>query len=496
KITLSSGGGNGSLLLRIFVDDTEQLLARVAAAPALDVDATATVELTDGGPGNGTTATYQQQGKAQLAALLHALQVSSAPRLQLLPTLAAPQPLYATCCTVDCDLTSDGQPLEPRALESALQAATLSVAAAVTAPWYLARIHAVHIAAGGTPRKTHGKSSCGSWVALEAIPAISAIQTEDATSASPSLPTPPSIHIRSAALRPATASGGGGPPIPQVHLSGAVLVSIDAAAPDVARAVAAATTVDTTAADINAADINAAADAPSAVDPVLLAMSVEERQLHLAGRIMLEVRSLVGRPVHPAEPLIAAGVDSRAGMELRRGLSEALGVPLPVTLLYDHQSVDEIVGYIEGQLDRIAGDGQQQEDEYSDDEDLSSEASDDEEAASADGDEEEEMGGMPEGIARYRHHGRRRQRERQQRQRRRSQAATAGGGDATAPSSLLKVLRPPPTPRPLFLAAPGVANAQSAYFSFSSFLQWADQPIYVLDKDNDLDIQSLARRNA
>ena len=52
------------------------------------------------------------------------------------------------------------------------------------------------------------------------------------------------------------------------------------------------------------------------------------------------------------------------------------------------------------------------------------------------------------------------------------------------------------TQRPLFLAAPGVANAQSAYFSFSQFLQWSDQPIYVLDKDNDLNIAQLARQNA
>jgi hypothetical protein len=50
--------------------------------------------------------------------------------------------------------------------------------------------------------------------------------------------------------------------------------------------------------------------------------------------------------------------------------------------------------------------------------------------------------------------------------------------------------------RPLFLAAPGVANAQSAYYSFSRFLSWSNQPIYVLEKDNDLTIAQLARRNA
>lgn len=46
-------------------------------------------------------------------------------------------------------------------------------------------------------------------------------------------------------------------------------------------------------------------------------------------------------------PLPCAGVDSRAGMELRRALAEGLGVSLPVTLLYDRQSVSEIVSYIE-----------------------------------------------------------------------------------------------------------------------------------------------------
>ena len=56
--------------------------------------------------------------------------------------------------------------------------------------------------------------------------------------------------------------------------------------------------------------------------------------------------------------------------------------------------------------------------------------------------------------------------------------------------------RAPAQSSPLFLAAPGVANAQSAYFSFSQFLQWSDQPIYVLDKDNDLSIADLAKQNA
>ncbi len=49
--------------------------------------------------------------------------------------------------------------------------------------------------------------------------------------------------------------------------------------------------------------------------------------------------------------------------------------------------------------------------------------------------------------------------------------ASAAGAAGDKPSELLKMLRPPQAPRPMFLAAPGVANAQSAYFSFSQFLQ-------------------------
>lgn len=82
------------------------------------------------------------------------------------------------------------------------------------------------------------------------------------------------------------------------------------------------------------------------------------------------------------------------------------------------------------------------------------------------------------------------------RQRRAQQAAAAAAVETEKPSELLKLLRGPPVLKPLFLAAPGVANAQSAYFAFSQFLAWSDQPIYVLEKDNDLNIYDLARQNA
>jgi acyl carrier protein len=241
-----------------------------------------------------------------------------------------------------------------------------------------------------------------------------------------------------------------------------------------------------------------------AADHPLLAMGEEERMLHLQAQVMTEVRNVVGRAIHPDEPLMAAGLDSRGGMELRRTLAEALGMQLPVTLLYDYQSISAIVDYINAAVVAAAG----------------AAAAGAGGGAGSSGDDSEDEGGGRAVV------------------RARATAAGGGGALAAAPprtSKLLKTLRPPPTQRPLFLAAPGVANAQSAYFSFSMFLQvsvaphsiaipscwaaapakhayhlprrllaaslssppqWSTQPIYVLDKDNDLDLRALALQNA
>lgn len=138
-------------------------------------------------------------------------------------------------------------------------------------------------------------------------------------------------------------------------------------------------------------------------------------------QVMNEVKQVVGHAIHPEEPLMSAGLDSRGGMELRRTLAEALGLELPVTLLYDYQTIEDIVGYINSIVqtsDQTAG----LETENLADEDL------------------------------YGEH-----------------RAVAQAQPQV--SKLMKTLRPPAQDRPLFLAAPGVANAQSAYFSFSMFLQ-------------------------
>jgi len=166
--------------------------------------------------------------------------------------------------------------------------------------------------------------------------------------------------------------------------------------------------------------------------------------------LCLQVRGMLGHAVHPDEPLMASGLDSRAAMELRATLADQLGVSLPVTLLYDAQTINQLVEFINDQLTTApaAAEG----DQRSEDEDGA------DEQAGAD----------------------------------RAQQTSV----TDKPSELLKLLRGAPTPRPLFLAAPGVANAQSAYFAFAQFLNWSDQPIYVLEKDNDLNVYDLARQNA
>ena len=63
---------------------------------------------------------------------------------------------------------------------------------------------------------------------------------------------------------------------------------------------------------------------------------------------------MMGHTIHPEEPLMTAGLDSRGGMELRRSLGESLGLDLPVTLLYDYQSISAITSYISELVDSQA----------------------------------------------------------------------------------------------------------------------------------------------
>ena len=80
--------------------------------------------------------------------------------------------------------------------------------------------------------------------------------------------------------------------------------------------------------------------------------------LAAAPRVLGDVRqtildlasSLVGCVVDPEEPLMAAGLDSLASVELRNNLQEAFGLPLPATLAVDYPSVAAMASYIHPQL--------------------------------------------------------------------------------------------------------------------------------------------------
>lgn len=71
--------------------------------------------------------------------------------------------------------------------------------------------------------------------------------------------------------------------------------------------------------------------------------------IHRLQRIVAsEVRNLFGRNMPPTEPLMTLGLDSRGAMELRQLLGTATGLTLPVTLLYDYQTVNDIATYLAG----------------------------------------------------------------------------------------------------------------------------------------------------
>lgn len=155
-----------------------------------------------------------------------------------------------------------------------------------------------------------------------------------------------------------------------------------------------------------------------------------------------EVQSLIGHTPQDDEPLMSNGMDSRNAMELRSSLNNAIGMKLPATLLYDYQTVEAIAKFTTAAIEKTKSEQ---------DGDLDSNAS----------------------------------------------------APKVAKVSELKIKSETPSVktlrgnliRPLFLAAPGVANGQSAYFAFMQFLSWCDQPIYTLEKDNEITIFELAKNH-
>lgn len=55
------------------------------------------------------------------------------------------------------------------------------------------------------------------------------------------------------------------------------------------------------------------------------------------------VQDVLGTSISAESPLMAAGIDSLGATELQRALNSIVNITLPVTLLFDHPSISEIV---------------------------------------------------------------------------------------------------------------------------------------------------------
>ncbi|KAI8473970.1 MAG: hypothetical protein J3K34DRAFT_383389, partial [Monoraphidium minutum] len=101
------------------------------------------------------------------------------------------------------------------------------------------------------------------------------------------------------------------------------------------------------AAPLNAAAARAAPAAPApqgaAADAVLVAAQVQEA-------VEEAVTTVLGRQVAPDEPLMAAGLDSLGAVELRSLLQDAIGAPLPQTLVFDAPTPAAMAAAIKAQL--------------------------------------------------------------------------------------------------------------------------------------------------
>ena len=90
----------------------------------------------------------------------------------------------------------------------------------------------------------------------------------------------------------------------------------------------------------------AAASNDSALSGQAPGLTGQQRLAYLTAEVAAAVASVLGSVVPPAEPLMAAGLDSLGAVELKNALETHLGLELPSTLIFDYPSVNAIADYV------------------------------------------------------------------------------------------------------------------------------------------------------
>ena len=70
----------------------------------------------------------------------------------------------------------------------------------------------------------------------------------------------------------------------------------------------------------------------------------------MLGEVLAHIQAVLGRSVDPGEPLMEAGLDSLAAVELRNALTSHWALPLPATFIFDYPTADAMAQYCQAQL--------------------------------------------------------------------------------------------------------------------------------------------------
>ena len=81
-----------------------------------------------------------------------------------------------------------------------------------------------------------------------------------------------------------------------------------------------------------------------------LAADLQGGSPDVLGQVLAHVAAIVGRAVDPEEPLMEAGLDSLAAVELRNALAAHWSLTLPATFVFDYPTAAAMAHYLLAQL--------------------------------------------------------------------------------------------------------------------------------------------------